>query len=146
MTQEQTCEVLSLIYAIYPRAYERQGLEATTRAWTIMFEEESAEVVMKAVKEVLKTSRFAPTISEVSAEIAKYKDGLKARLNQYNYYFNSLPEACRTCTVEEHWEVIIKCGARKCPREVTEAEKHQYYLTDEQVKKIKLILGEGVKC
>lgn len=140
MTKEQTCDVLSLIYAIYPRAYERQGLEATTNAWTLMFEEEQFEVVLGAVKRVLKTSRFAPTIAEVSAEIEKYKDGLRARLNQFNYYFGDMPNECKACDVTDRMGVVMKCGARKCPKEITEEEKQLWYLSESQVKQIKAII------
>lgn len=143
MTKEQTCDVLSLIYAIYPRAYERQGLEATNNAWNLMFEREQFEVVIGAVKRVLRTSKFAPTIAEVSAEIARYKDGLKARLNQYNYYFGAMPGECKECGVKNRIEIVMKCGARKCPKEISNEERGIWYLTESQVRQIKAILNEG---
>lgn len=140
MTKEQTCDVLSLIYAIYPRAYERQGLEATNNAWNLMFEEEQFEVVLGAVKRVLKTSRFAPTIAEVSAEISKYKDGLRARLKQFNYYFGDIPDECKKCNVTDRMGVVMKCGGRKCPKEISEEEKLKWYLSAAQVRQIREIL------
>lgn len=140
MTKEQTCEVLDLIYSIFPRAYERAGSEATCNAWTLMFEDEQYDVVLGAVKNVLKTSKFAPTIAEVSAEIERYKDGLKSRLNQYNYYFGAVADECKRCCVRTRLEVIRKCGGRKCPKEVSQEEKQQWYLTPKQLSQIRTIL------
>jgi len=39
MTRVETSKILAIIYAIYPRAYERAGAEATRDAWEMMFEE-----------------------------------------------------------------------------------------------------------
>ncbi len=140
MTKAETSKLLAAIYAIFPRAYEKAGAEATRDAWEIMFENEQYEVVKTAVKKILQTSRYAPTISEVNAEIAKYKDGLRARLSQYNFYFGDMAPECKQCTVKERLEVVVKCGARKCPRETSAYEKQQWYLTDKQVQQIKIIL------
>ena len=140
MTKAETSKILAIIYAIYPRAYERAGAEATRDAWEMMFENETYEVVKAAVKKILQTSKFAPTISEVNAEISKYKDVLRARLRQYDFYFGTMPSECRQCTVKDRLEVIVKCGARMCPKEVSAYEKQQWFLTDKQVELIKMIL------
>lgn len=140
MTKAETSKILAIIYAIYPRAYERAGAEATRDAWEMMFENETYEVVKAAVKKILQTSKFAPTISEVNGEISKYKDVLRARLRQYDFYFGTMPSECRQCTVKDRLEVIVKCGARMCPKEVSAYEKQQWFLTDKQVELIKMIL------
>jgi len=140
MTRVETSKILAIIYAIYPRAYERAGAEATRDAWEMMFESEVYEVVKVAVKKILQTSKFAPTISEVNAEISKYKDVLRARLRQYNFYFGDMAPECKQCTVKDRLGVVVKCGARMCPKEVSAYEKQQWFLTDKQVEQIKSIL------
>lgn len=140
MTKAETSKLLAAIYAIFPRAYEKAGAEATRDAWEMMFEDETYEVVKVAVKKILQTSKFAPTISEVNAEISKYKDVLRARLRQYNFYFGDMAPECKQCTVKDRLGVVVKCGARMCPKEVSAYEKQQWFLTDKQVEQIKSIL------
>ncbi len=140
MTKAETSKLLAAIYAIFPRAYEKAGAEATRDAWEMMFEDETYEVVKVAVKKILQTSKFAPTISEVNAEISKYKGVLRARLRQYNFYFGDMAPECKQCTVKDRLGVVVKCGARMCPKEVSAYEKQQWFLTDKQVEQIKSIL------
>lgn len=146
MTLEETGKILALIYAIFPRAYERQGVEATRNAWQTMFEDEQYDVVKTAVKKVLKTSKFAPTIAEVHIEIDQYKQSLRVTLSQYEYYYGKLPKECQNCTMYDDsskWlEKFKKCGTRRCVREISDADRKQYFLTSEQVKLIKTILNK----
>lgn len=142
MTQEETGRILALIYAIFPRAYERAGAEATRNAWAVMFEDEFYSVVLTAVKKVLKTSKFAPTISEVSEEISKYKQILRHKLDQHRFYSALLTDKCEGCTAyKNHIEQLQKCGAKLCPYEISEETKREFYLTDEEQKQIRAILA-----
>lgn len=145
MTMVETGKILALIYAIFPRAYEKQGAEATRNAWAVMFEDERYDVVQYAVKQVLKRSKFAPTISEVFAEIGEYKRLLKSKLQSYeNYYFADLPKRCSECALDPDEDVIEmfkKCAGHWCPKQINEERKKQSYLTDQEVKAIKEILA-----
>lgn len=143
MTKEETVKILALIYAIFPKAYEKQGAEATRNAWLVMFEDERYEVVQYAVKQVLKRSKFAPTIAEVFDEIRTYKLVLKMKLQGYEIYYGALPKRCRECTLDPDEDVIEmfkKCAGILCPKTVSEERKKQYYLTDAERKNITAIL------
>lgn len=145
MTRDETKKILALICTIFPKAFERAGAEATRNAWAVMFEEEYYAVVLQAVKKVLRTSKFAPTVAEVSAEIEQIKQEMRAKLKQYDYYFAPLPEKCRECTAyKEFIDRLRKCGACKCPYDITEEERNKYALSDEQINSMKAIL-QGTK-
>ncbi len=147
MTAEETGKILAVIYAVFPRAYERSGAEATRNAWAIMFENEHYKVVLEAVKKVLRTSKFAPTIAEISQEINTYKETLRSRLQLYDRYYAPLSSKCKNCTMyndDERWlEKFKKCGAVQCPYDISEEKRKQYYLAESQINEMRLMI-DGV--
>lgn len=144
MTAEETGKILAVIYAVFPRAYERSGAEATRNAWAIMFETEHYKVVLEAVKKVLRTSKFAPTVSEVSAEIERYKEVLQAKLRMNSVYCGEPSAKCKGCDIYDDFvKKLRKCGAVQCPYDISEEKRKQYYLTESQINEMRLMI-DGV--
>lgn len=144
MTREETKKILALICTIFPKAFDRAGAEATRNAWAIMFENEHYKVVLEAVKKVLRTSKFAPTVSEVSAEIERYKEVLQAKLRMNSVYCGEPPTKCKGCDVYDDFvKKLRKCGAVQCPYDISEEKRKQYYLTESQINEVRLMI-DGV--
>ena len=73
MTREETKAILSVLKAAYPYFYkdkDKQELTDALNLWSMMFVDESAKLVTEAVKTLLNTLKFPPTIADVKEKIA----------------------------------------------------------------------------
>lgn len=76
MDREQTIVVISLLKTAYPRFYvnmTKEEAERTISLWQVMFKNESPEVVIVAVKNLINSFKFPPTIADIKDEIYKLK-------------------------------------------------------------------------
>lgn len=72
MTREETKAIMAILKAGYPNFYRNMTKEEATNAvnlWSAMFEEEPARVVTEAVKSLMKTLKYPPTIADVTEKI-----------------------------------------------------------------------------
>lgn len=74
MTKEETLKIMSVLKTAYPRYYVNQTKDELVNAvnlWSMMLEEYEYEVVSGAVKAIIATAKFPPTIAEVIERIGK---------------------------------------------------------------------------
>lgn len=72
MTREETKQIMAVLQAGYPRFYKDiSKLEATAviNLWATMFAEEPAQIVTEAVKSLMCTLKYPPTIADVKEKI-----------------------------------------------------------------------------
>ena len=74
MDREQTKYLLAVIYAAYPNYYRGanpQDMSDVVKLWTKMFEEDSPELVIGAVKAFIASDEkgFPPVIGQIKAKI-----------------------------------------------------------------------------
>jgi hypothetical protein len=73
MTREETKAILAILKAGYPNFYKDMTKEDATNTinlWTTMFADDPAQVVAEAVKSLMCTLKFPPTIADVKEKIA----------------------------------------------------------------------------
>lgn len=77
MTKQETTMILGVLKTSYPNFYKdmdkRQMLD-TIELWSEMFVNEDLEIVKVAVKCLINTLRFPPTIADIKDEIYKLKN------------------------------------------------------------------------
>lgn len=74
MTRKETTEILAVIQTAYSRFYQgtpSSELSKVADLWSEMFKDDQAEVVVLAVKSLIQTLEFPPTIADVRREINK---------------------------------------------------------------------------
>lgn len=74
MTREETTKVLSIIKLAYPNFYKnitKQEAENTVNLYQEMFKEDEANLVMVAVKELINTFQYPPTIADIKNKMYK---------------------------------------------------------------------------
>jgi hypothetical protein len=72
MTREETLVVLGILKTSYPGFYKdmnKKELENIVDLWCEMFSNDYVNVVKVAVKELIQTSKFVPTIADVKEKI-----------------------------------------------------------------------------
>jgi len=73
MTRVETKAILAILKAGYPNFYKDMTKEDATNTinlWTTMFADDPAQVVTEAVKSLMCTLKFPPTIADVKEKIA----------------------------------------------------------------------------
>lgn len=73
MNREETKAILAILKAGYPNFYKDMTKEDATNTinlWAIMFADDPAQVVTEAVKSLMCTLKFPPTIADVKEKIA----------------------------------------------------------------------------
>jgi hypothetical protein len=73
MTREETKTILTVLKAGYPNFYKElkaADAEQIINLWSTMFECDSVKVVVEAVKALMSTLKFPPTIADVKEKIA----------------------------------------------------------------------------
>ena len=73
MTRGETMGILTILKATYPNFYKQMSENETTdivNVWTMMFESENINIVKEAIKSLLCTLKFPPTIADVKEKIA----------------------------------------------------------------------------
>jgi hypothetical protein len=72
MNREETAAIMSILQAAYPRFYINQtekDMTAALNLWATMFEDNPAQLVTEAVKALLTTLVYPPTIADVKSKI-----------------------------------------------------------------------------
>jgi len=72
MTRPEAMECLAILKAAYPASYKGFTTEAAKTAvelWASAFQKVPLEAVAMALKSIVRTSKFAPTIAEVYKEV-----------------------------------------------------------------------------
>ena len=70
MTRTETITVMGILKAAYPRYYEDQKLaQQAVNLWADMFADDPVGVVVLAVKALIATNKFVPTIADVKEKI-----------------------------------------------------------------------------
>lgn len=113
MTREETIMILKLLKTAYPRFYTnitKEEAENTISLYMDMFKEENSNLVLLAVKQLITTLQFPPTIADVKNQIAKFEKNndlmpielwnkVKKAISNSSYNsekeFNSLPPICQ---------------------------------------------------
>lgn len=76
MNLKETVQVLSIIRSIYPSS--DSDAEMTAKVWAMLFSNDSAEEVLKAVKECLSTMHFEPKPADIKARMYKSDNTIPA--------------------------------------------------------------------
>lgn len=82
MTREETQKILAVIRAAYPSFYKdntKSDLAIAVNLWNDMLIDETYQNVAMAVKSIIATNKFAPSIAEVIEKVNKDKE---ARFHQ----------------------------------------------------------------
>lgn len=72
MTREETKAIMAILRAGYPNFYRNMTREDATNAinlWATIFENEPAQIVTEAVKSLMCSLKFPPTIADVKEKI-----------------------------------------------------------------------------
>lgn len=72
MKKEETKEVLEIIRIAYPKFYANMSIEdmkKTIELYTEMFMNDSKEEVIDAVKKIISSSNYPPSIAEIKSNI-----------------------------------------------------------------------------
>lgn len=78
MQRQDIIKILSILKTAYPRFYANMSKEdanETILLWQDMFTDDNAEVVIVAVKNLINTLQFPPTIADVKNELYKLYQG-----------------------------------------------------------------------
>ena len=73
MTRQEALAVLAMLKTAYPsfyKDYSKEELNAAVNLWATMFSEESIQVVTEAIKALMCTLKYPPTIADVKEKIA----------------------------------------------------------------------------
>lgn len=74
MTREETKTILAVLKAAYPNFYKnmtKEDAKNTVDLWATMFSEEPIQVVTEAIKALMCTLMYPPTIADVKEKIRK---------------------------------------------------------------------------
>jgi hypothetical protein len=111
MTRDETKDILAVLKAGYPNFYKdmtKEDAKNIVSLWATMFSDEKTQIVTEAVKSLICTLKFPPTIADVKEKIAMITQpqemtemeawGLvRKALNHYNARenFKALPETIK---------------------------------------------------
>ncbi|MGJ8754117.1 replicative helicase loader/inhibitor [Clostridium botulinum] len=85
MTQEETIKILSIIKAAYPqwaRDLKPTDAKAMVNLWGAMLEDYPYNVVQIAIKKIIATNKFPPSVAEVIEAINYIKTGGQAEMTE----------------------------------------------------------------
>lgn len=74
MTREEVVLLMGMLETAYPKQYKNMAYkqaEMTINLWAAMLSDITAESAMTAVKDIIRTSKWSPTIAEVRAAAEK---------------------------------------------------------------------------
>jgi len=98
VTRQEALAIMAMLKTAYPNFYKdlsKEDINATVNLWATMFSEESIQVVTEAIKALICTLKYPPTIADVKEKIAMIKQPLmmtemeawqrvKAAISYYN--------------------------------------------------------------
>jgi len=85
MTPEETIKILSIIKAAYPqwaRDLKPTDAKAMVNLWSSMLEDYPYNVVQVAIKKIIATNKFPPSVAEVIEAINYIKTGGKSEMTE----------------------------------------------------------------
>lgn len=112
MTREETVQVLSILKAAYPNAYNgmtKQEANGVIALWTIQFSKIPLQIVMIAINKLIATSKFPPAISEVKEKLSSLYFEATAELMYFRTTELSQEERKKLEYIREN------CGERQEP-------------------------------
>ena len=119
MTNTETAAVLAVIKTAYPRYYEsktKRELQETISLWQTMLAEYAPSVVNAAVKSIIATSKFPPSIAEVEAW-GLVKNAIRNSTYNSVEEFEKLPKAVQLTlgspSVLKEWAMSEENGMEK---------------------------------
>ena len=74
MTRQEALAVMAMLKTAYPTFYKnfnKEDISAAVNLWATMFSEEPIQVVTEAIKALMCTLKFPPTIADVKEKIRK---------------------------------------------------------------------------
>lgn len=108
MTKAEVAKIMTVLQVAYPRYYAGQSEEEKRQAislWHMMLEEHSYELVQQAVKSVIATNKFPPTVAEVIEKISFLKSsGGMTELEAWGYVSKAIRAS--TYRAQEEWEKL----------------------------------------
>lgn len=72
MTRNEIVYIMSILKIAYPRFYAnmtKEEAEQTVNLWAVMFEKDNARIVTEAVKSMIVTLKFPPTIADIKEKV-----------------------------------------------------------------------------
>lgn len=72
MNVQETMVIMEVLKASYPRFYQgmtTEELRSVVNVWAMMFEDDNAKIVTEAVKAMITTLKFPPTIADIKEKI-----------------------------------------------------------------------------
>ena len=73
MTRQEALAIMAMLKTAYPSFYKdlsKEDINAAVNLWATMFSEESIQVVTEAIKALMCTLKYPPTIADVKEKIA----------------------------------------------------------------------------
>lgn len=108
MTKKETIAIMAMLKASYPRYYADMGAEDVETAinlWYTMLKEYDGKIVGQAVKSVIATSKYPPTVAEVLEKI-KLITGKEEMTEMEAWSYISKAVSNSTYHALEEWEKL----------------------------------------
>lgn len=120
MTAQETANIMTILHVAYPRYYADttdEDKKAALQLWSVMFADYEYDVVAAAVKAVIATNKFPPTVADINeklrlltasqkmSELEAWDKVRRAICNSsYNSQeeFNNLPDECKVIIHSPH--------------------------------------------
>ena len=119
MTRKETIQLLALLSATYPR-FKLDTDELTINAWHEMLQDLPGDIVGVAVRRMISTLQYPPTIADIRQAVADSTQDATGAINageawrkvmkavsDYGYY---QPEAARAYLGEDVWRAVEYIG------------------------------------
>lgn len=109
MTKEEMGKIMTILAVAYPKYYADQTKDERKQAvllWYSMFQEYPADLVGQAVKAVIATAVFPPSIAEVNAMIGKLQNDCQemTELEAWGYVSRAIRSSAYRA--QEAWESL----------------------------------------
>jgi hypothetical protein len=94
MNVQETMVIMEVLKASYPRFYQgmtTEELRSVVNVWAMMFEDDNAKIVTEAVKAMITTLKFPPTIADIKEKIhlllreMDFQDSFAFSFNHFPY-------------------------------------------------------------
>lgn len=99
MNKDETIAILRILKISYPQFYKdmkKEDAEDTISIWTMMFENDEPKIVTEAVKALIITNKFPPTIADVKEKInliTQNESSVMTEMEAWNIVYKSIKYA-----------------------------------------------------
>lgn len=107
MKTSETAMIMAVLKAAYPRYYATQTEEESrqaTKLWSSMLEDYTYAEVAPAVKAVIATSKFPPTVADIIEKIRGFQGEGMSELEAWGYISRAIRNS--TYHSREEWEAL----------------------------------------